>query len=81
ESEPLYINAAVGGRMVRGDVVRLPEPISWGQRIEVLDPCGRVVYYGKFNTGFDVRDFAAGRYILNVYNRRGELLYKVEFVR
>ena len=81
ESEPLYINAVVGGRMVRGDVVRLPKPISWGQRIEVLDPCGRVVYYGKFNTGFDVRDFAAGRYILNVYNRRGELLYKVEFVR
>ena len=81
ESEPLYVIAAVGGRMVRSDVIRLSEPQSWGQRIEVLDQYGRVVHTGRFACDFDVRGFAAGRYILNVYNRHNEPLYKIEFVR
>jgi hypothetical protein len=81
ESEPLYVIAAVGGRMVRSDVIRLSEPLSWGQRIEVLDQYGRVVHSGRFACDFDVRGFAAGRYILNVYNRHNEPLYKIEFVR
>ena len=81
ESEPLYVIAAVGGRMVRSDVIRLSEPLSWGQRIEVLDQYGRVVHSGRFACDFDVRGFEAGRYILNVYNRHNEPLYKIEFVR
>ncbi len=81
ESEPLYVAVTLGGRMVRSDIVRLPEPLSWGQRIEVLDQYCRVVHYGKFTRGFDVRDFATGRYILNVYNRHGELLHRTGFVR
>ena len=81
ESEPVYVTAPVGGRMLRGDVVRLPEPLSWGQRIEILDQYGRVVHSGRFSTGFDVSGYDYGRYILNVYNRHDEPLYRVEFVR
>ena len=81
ESEPVYVTAPVGGRMLRGDVVRLPEPLSWGQRIEILDQYGRVVHSGRFSTDFDVSGYDYGRYILNVYNRHDEPLYRVEFVR
>ena len=81
ESEPLYVVATMGGRMLRGDILRLPEPLSWGQRIEVLDQYGREVYAEKFKSCFDVRGFLSGRYILNVYDRHGDFLYKVEFVR
>lgn len=81
ESEPLYVTAPVGGRMLRGDVLHLPEPLSWGQRIEVIDQYGRVVHSGRFCSGFDVRGFASGRYVLNVYNRHGEFIYRREFIR
>ena len=81
ESEPLYVTAPVGGRMLRGDILHLPEPLSWGQRIEVIDQYGRVVHSGRFCSGFDVRGFASGRYVLNVYNRHGEFIYRREFIR
>jgi hypothetical protein len=81
ESAPLYVTVAVGNRMVCSDVIRLPEPHSWGQRIELLDPYGRVIYSGRFDSCFDVKDFPKGCYILKVYNRHGELLYRKEFTK
>ncbi|MBQ5644132.1 MAG: family 10 glycosylhydrolase [Bacteroidaceae bacterium] len=81
ESEPLFVTAPLGGRMVHDDVVRLPEPLSWGQRIEVCDLYGRVLHFGKFTPCFNVNGFAAGQYILKVYNRYGALLHTVEFAR
>jgi hypothetical protein len=81
ESEPAFVSCMAGGSMQRGDVVRLPHPQSWGQRISVKDIYGTEVYYGKFCRNFNVAGFAAGRYSLTVYNRHGALLYKVEFVR
>ena len=81
ESEPAFVTAAYGGAMHRGDVIHLPFPQSWGQRIAVKDLCGREVYNGRYCREFNVSSFAAGYYILTVCNRRGEQLHKVEFVR
>ena len=81
ESEPAFARCVAGSSMRCGDVVRLPHPQSWGQRISVTDIYGTEVYYGKFCSNFNVAGFAAGRYILAVYDRHGALLYKVEFVR
>ena len=81
ESAPLYVVATMGKRMLCDNVFVLPEQFSLGQRIEVLDAFGRVLYSGNFDSEFDVSGFATGHYILNVYNRHGELLYKKEFIR
>ncbi len=81
ESEPLVVPVPFGGSMERSDVIGLPEPLSWGQRISVKDIFGRQVYYGKYSRAFNVTDFSAGRYILTVLNRHGELLYRTEFIR
>lgn len=81
ESEPAFVRCVAGGSMRCGDVVCLPHPQSWGQRISVKDVYGTEVYYGKFCRNFNVAGFAAGCYLLTVYNRHGALLYKVEFVR
>lgn len=81
ESKPAFVTAGIGGSMQRSDVISLPEPQSWGQRIQVKDIFGREVHYGKYCREFNVADFAAGRYILTVYNRHGARLHKVEFVR
>ena len=81
ESEPTFIRAVAGGSMQYCDVVRLPEPQSWGQRISVKDIYGNEVFYGKFCSDFNVSGFAPGRYILTVYDRHGGLLQKVEFLR
>jgi hypothetical protein len=67
--------------MLRNDVIALPRPQSWGQRIVVNDIYGRELYCGKYSRRFNVSGFAAGRYFLTVYNRHGALLHKVEFVR
>jgi hypothetical protein len=81
ESEPAFARCVAGSSMRCGDVVRLPHPQSWGQRISVKDVYGTEVYYGKFCRNFNVAGFAAGCYILAVYDRHGALLHKVEFVR
>ena len=81
ESEPLIVPVLLGGSMERADILRLPEPLSWGQRILVKDVFGRKVHYGKYTRVFNVTGFNAGRYILTVYNRHGELLYSTEFIR
>ena len=81
ESEPAFLNLPVGGSMSRDAVISLPEPQSWGQRIVVADVYGRRVYSGRYCRDFDVDGFAAGRYILTVYNRHGAPLHKVEFMR
>ena len=81
ESEPAFVQAAFGGRMHRGDVILLPEPRSWGQRIAVKDTYGREVYAGRYCREFNVSGFETGRYTLTVRNRHGAPLHKVEFVR
>ena len=81
ESKPAFVTAGLGGSMQRSDVISLPVPQSWGQRILVKDIFGRSVHYGKYCREFNVAGFAAGRYILTVYNRHGARLHKVEFVR
>ena len=81
ESEPLHVVATVAERIVRDNCIGLPELFSPGQHIELFDTYGRVLYIGEPASDFDVRDFAAGCYILNVYNRHGELLYRKEFIR
>lgn len=81
ESEPVYASAVIDGSMVRDEVIALPEPLSWGQRIRVRDIYGREVYFGKFKRRFNVGDFAAGHYILTVHNRHGVLLHSLNFVR
>ena len=81
ESEPICVTSSIGSRVVQRDIITLPEPQSWGQRIEVRDIYGRVVHYGKFKRFFDVDNLAAGQYILTVYNRHGAPLHQMEFVR
>jgi hypothetical protein len=81
ESKPAFVTAGLGGSMKRSDVNSLPVPQSWGQRILVKDIFGRSVHYGKYCREFNVAGFAAGRYILTVYNRHGARLHEVEFVR
>ena len=81
ESKPSFIELPVGGAMLRNDVIALPRPQSWGQRIVVNDIYGRELYCGKYSRSFNVLRFAPGRYFLTVYNRHGALLHKVEFVR
>ncbi|MBQ5627829.1 MAG: hypothetical protein IIU97_06920, partial [Bacteroidaceae bacterium] len=81
ESEPAVITLPVGGRMLRNDVIALPRPQSWGQRIVVNDIYGREVYCGKYSRSFNVLRFSSGRYFLTVYNRYGAVVHKVEFVR
>ena len=81
ESEPAFVRCAAGGSMRCGDVVRLPEAQSWGQRISVKDIYGAEVFYGKFSRDFNVTGFTPGRYQLTVYDRHGALLHKVEFMR
>ena len=81
ESEPAVLKLSAGGSMQCDAVLALPEPQSWGQRIRVNDVYGREVYYGKYSREFNVAGFAAGRYILTVYNRHGAQLHKVEFMR
>jgi hypothetical protein len=81
ESEPAFITLPVGGRMLRNDVIALPRPQSWGQRIVVNDIYGREVYCGKYSRRFNVSGFSSGRYFLTVYNRHGAVVHKVEFVR
>ena len=81
ESEPAFLKLSAGGSMQCDAVLALPEPQSWGQRIRVNDVYGREVYYGKYSREFNVAGFAAGRYILTVYNRHGAQLHKVEFMR
>ena len=81
ESKPSFIELPVGGAMLRNDVIALPRPQSWGQRIVVNDIYGRELYCGKYSRSFNVLRFAPGRYFLTVYNRHGAVVHKVEFVR
>ena len=81
ESEPLFLTTALRSSMECGDIIPLPEPQSWGQRIAVSDIYGREVYYGKCCREFNAVGFDAGRYILTVYNRHGAVLHRVEFMR
>ena len=81
ESEPAFVTATYGGTMHRGDVILLPFPQSWGQRIVVKDVYAREVYNGKYCRELNISAFDAGYYILTIYNRHGALLHKVEFVR
>ena len=81
ESEPAFITLPVGGRMLRNDVIALPRPQSWGQRIVVNDIYGREVYCGKYSRRFNVSGFSSGHYFLTVYNRHGAVVHKLEFVR
>ena len=81
ESEPAFVKSVAGGSMQYCDVLRLPHPQSWGQRISVKDIYGNEVFNGKFFRDFNVAGFAPGRYILTVYDRHGGQLQKVEFMR
>ena len=81
ESAPLCVNVPTGGEKYCGDTIELPEPQSWGQRIEVLDLRGRRLYFGKYKRNFSLTPFAPGCYILNVYNRHGALLESRNIVR
>lgn len=81
ESEPARVFCS--GRessVVCGDI-ELPEPSSFGWRLEVTDIYGRKIYYGRYSTRVIVDGLQAGRYTLKVYNRHGELLYTRNFAR
>ncbi len=81
ESAPLCVNVPTGGEKYCGDAIELPEPQSWGQRIELLDLCGTRLYFGKYKMRFSLASFAPGCYILNVYDRHGALLETRHIVR
>lgn len=81
ESEPAFLKLPLPGSMERGDLLLLPRQQSWGQRIVVKDIYGCEVYSGNYCREFDVTAFAAGRYLLMVYSRHGEILYRTEFIR
>ena len=54
--------------------ILLPEPDTWGQRIEVFDIYGRKLFEGRYSTRVIVEGMPHGDYRLKVLNRDGRIL-------
>ena len=59
--------------------ITLPEPTTWGSRVEVTDIYGRRLYWGKYSKRVGVRGLHAGQYVLKLYDRHGALIYSRRF--
>lgn len=79
ESEPAV--ALFAGNKALLETVHLPEPRSWGQRIELLDVHGRRLYFGRYSRSVGLHGLQGGCYILNVYDRHGARLFSRKVVR
>lgn len=79
EGEPLIV-ARGDDSMIPVTELILPDQPSWGARIEVLDIYGRRIYGGRYSKRVGVGGLSGGRYLLNMYDRHGGVLYRRWFV-
>ena len=77
ESEPLSVGSGSSELL---EELLLPLPQSWGTRLEIVDIYGRRVRQSRYSRVVNVGSLPAGRYLLNMYDRHGALLYKEWFL-
>lgn len=61
------------------DEIILPDPVTWGSRVEITDIYGRRIYWGKYSRRVVVCGMSGGQYILSLYDRHGALTYRRSF--
>lgn len=59
--------------------ITLPQPASWGARVEVIDMWGRRLYKGRYSNRIGVRGLEGGYYVIKMYDRHGSLQYSKRF--
>lgn len=59
--------------------ITLPQPASWGARVEVIDMWGRKLYKGRYSNRIGVRGLDGGYYMIKMYDRHGSLQYSKRF--
>ena len=78
ESDPAIVTSGNESDIAAKEIT-LPQPASWGARVEVIDMWGRRLYKGRYSNRIGVRGLDGGYYMIKMYDRHGSLQYSKRF--
>ena len=78
ESDPAIVTSG-NESYIAAKEITLPQPASWGARVEVIDMWGRRLYKGRYSNRIGVRGVEGGYYMIKMYDRHGSLQYSKRF--